>query len=293
MFLTCTLSKSHAMDGHALALFMVDALVDALTDLADHETTDTNALLMELEAQELELHEKLRNADLQEETMARLYFPNNNAPKDPTLDVNVLWHGPSMCRTARLPAQSRYLGYTTNTDKVGGSSVLGSETYDTGIPITEARNASTRDDSMVLVYEPGGIEREECDVLLKPDYKDFFYTDKRYGSRKLTIPNEKEREAYGYDPTAYKGLIVVAFVTCPGSRCGEGELRPEDLPVDKCEISVNGKPVSELLSLGFDTWMLKGEEGLSWEPDSSGTFEIGFLVKEDDAYIRISSIILY
>jgi hypothetical protein len=290
----------HAMDGHALGLFLVDALIDVLTDLVSHNNTDTSALLKDLQTQELGMYEQLRNIELPAEMVSSLYvpdnkaptdLPDNKAPTDPTLDVNLLWQGPSICRTAKLPAQSRYLGYTTNTDKVGDISIVGSETYDVGTPTTDARKAITSDGSMVLVYEKN--DREKCDVLLAPDYKDFFYTNKAYGLSKLSIPNEKEREAYGYDPSQYKGLIVLVSVTCDWGKCEKGELRPEDFAEGKYEVSVNGKPVTELLSAGFEAWILKGEDGLYWQPDSSGTFEVGFLVKEDTGFIKLSSIIVY
>jgi hypothetical protein len=284
----------HALDGHSLGLFLVDSLIDALTDLTNHKTTDTSALLIELQTQEHAIHEQLRKTDLPGPTVSSLYIPDKKAPTDPTLDMNLLWQGPSICRSARLPAQSRYLGYTTNTDTVGEISVLGSETYDVGTPVTDASKATTGDGSMVLVYEAGGKDRQTCKVILKPDYKDFFYTKKAYGLSKFSMPNEREREAYGYDPAQYKGLIVLVFVTCDWGKCQKGELRPEDFPEDKYEVSVNGKPVTGLLSAGFEAWILKGEDGLYWQPDSSsGTFDVGFLVKDDAGFIKLSSIIVY
>ena len=277
-----------------MGLYMVDALIDALTDLANYNITDASAIVVlkdDLETQEREMHKQLRNATLSEKMVESLV---SNAPTTfPTLDVNLLWQGPSICRTGRTPAQSRFLGYTTNTDKVGGISVHDSETYDVGITIGEARKANTSVGFMPLVYEPGGGERQTCEVLLKPDYKDFFYANKAYGLSKLSFPNEKERKAYGYDPSHHKGLIVIVFAACDWGKCQKGELRAEDHSSGKFEVSVNGKPVTEMLSAGFEAWILKGDEGLYWQPNPSGVFDVGFLVKEDDGYVRISSIILY
>ena len=51
-------SKDHALDGHALSLFLVDALLDALRELKDHKDTNST-LLDELIAEDTALHEKL------------------------------------------------------------------------------------------------------------------------------------------------------------------------------------------------------------------------------------------
>lgn len=287
-----TCSKAHALDGHALALFLIDVLIETLEDLVNHKTSDGSILLSELLKEENRLFESFANAELP--TVAQsLYLPEGSTPKDETLDIEALWKGPSLCRTARLPAQSRYLGYTTNTDKIGGVSIVGQETYDIGIELSEAKGADAMEYGMQLTYEAGGSEREECEVLLKPDYKDYFYARGVHGWVHMTVPNAKEAAAYNYDPTEFKGLIVLILVGCDWGKCAEGELSKGDYSTGKFAMTVNGEPVTELSSFGFDATLLKGEQGLYWKPDESGKFDIGFQIKEEDTYLRVSSVILY
>lgn len=279
------------MDGHALGIFLVDALIGTLEDLADHEIKDPVILLDELQKQESTVHELMLKSAL---PVSSIFSPGNGASPDPTLDLELLWKGPSLCRTGRLPSQSRYLGYTTNTNKVGNIALLGSEEYDTGISILHASIADVaKNGSMVLAYQPGGIDRTPCNVLLKPDYKDFFYANQIHGMVSLSVPNEKERHAYGYDSSKYKGLILLVFYDCEWGKCAKGELRPEDYSSGKFNVLVNGKNVKELTFAGFEAWILKGDDGFYWEANSNGVFEVGFSVEEEHGFIKLSSIMLY
>ncbi len=280
------------MDGHAVGLFLTDTLIKALTDLARHKTTDAIVLLKELQKQERSANEKMLNTDVPE---AFTYSVDNGAFSDPSLDLEVLWKGPSLCRTGRLPALSRYLGYTTNTDKIGDIAVVGSEEYDTGISILDAGRADVVKDGYMILVRPINDKGHfpACDVLLSPDSKDVFYAHQLHGVVKLSIPNEREKQAYGYDPFQYKGLIVLVFHHCLDGKCNDYEVRPEDYSEDKFEVTVNGKRVTELVSIGLDVVILKGEDSFYWEADSFGIFELGFLVKKERGDLMVSSIILY
>jgi hypothetical protein len=281
------------MDGHGIALFLIQALMDALKDLADHSNQDPVALQVELQSEEDEQHEKLWQADLPEDADQLYQLRKGDTEKDPNVDMKMLWQGQSLCKTARLPAQSRYLGYTTNTDKVGNFAVLGTETYDTGMVLKKAVEADAMNGIMGLVYEPGGKERQQCEVVLKPDYKDMFYAHQNHGLVKLTIPNEAEKAAYEYDQAKFKGFLVIWLGACDWGKCKPGELQSGDFAEGKFEVTVNGKPVKELLSIGFDALALKGEEGLYWQASSKGDFELGFEVKEPNSFVRLSSVTMY
>jgi len=289
----CVNSKSHALDGHALGLFMVNALVEAVTDLSKHENTDPVALLAELRSQEDETYEAIRNTTIPDANLVSLYLPPNNGGRDPELDVVDLWKGPSICRTARLPAQSRYLGVTTNSNKVGGIAILGKEEFDVGYSTGSELDAASKSGLLNLAYDPNNNDRERCEVILKPDYKDFFYTQNGYGKSKLTIPNEKEKQAYRFHSSQYKGLLVLVFISCDWGKCHALDSRPEKYPDHTFEITVNGKVVKELIPMGFDAWALKGEDGLYWQVDSNGAYEVGFEVHAKYAFLKLSSIILY
>eukprot|EP00934_Nitzschia_sp_Nitz4_P003264 Nitzschia sp. Nitz4//scaffold38_size140716//136095//138256//NITZ4_003180-RA/size140716-processed-gene-0.49-mRNA-1//1//CDS//3329550177//3254//frame0 len=283
--------KAHALDGHAISLFLVDAFIEALEDLAENDNQDGSSLLEQLQQEEESTFGTFREGELPPIAWS-LFDKEGGATQDETLDLEFLWKGPSLCRTGRLPAESRYLGYTTNSEKVGGITVLGREKYDLGITISDAKKPDAMSNGIQLTYEPGGKEREKCEVVLKPDYKDFFYLDDGHGRASLTIPNAKEAQAYKYDPEQFKGYIILFFVACSWGKCPTGQLRPEDFVDGKFEVSVNGKPAVGLLSLGFDAMILKGESGMAWEPNDHGLFDIALEVK-DKGYLMLSSFVIY
>lgn len=286
-------SKSHAMDGHALGLFLTGAMVDALGELVNHPTVDPLQLLAELREEENNQHAQFRNASIPE-IKNTIYNPGGKIPPDSSLDLDALWRNPSFCRTGRTPSQTRYLGYATNGPQ-GGPAIVGQEKYDVGVSLDTAREMETAAGGVpVLTYGGGKSERENCKLaIVKPDYKDFFFVSKRYGTAVMSIPNVKEREAYAYDPAKVQGLILLSFVACDWGKCSTGELRPEDFQEDSFELSINGKPVKELVDFGSTVWALKGEEGFYWDHNQRGEFDLGICVKKDGKFVRISSVILY
>jgi hypothetical protein len=44
---------------------------------------------------------------------------------------------------------------------------------------------------------------------------------------------------------------------------------------------------------GLGGYLLKGEQGVNWTPNSDGVFEIRSNVKKPTGYLRFSSVILY
>ena len=276
------------MDGHALGLWLIDRLIESLTDLTQHNIANPIKLWAELQQQENSATDQIRKANL---PVATIF--SESAP-DPSLDLDVFWRGPSMCRTGRLPAQSRFLGYTTNTDKVGNIAMLGKEEYDIGMSVLDATSTKNpQNGTMVLVYEPGTKDRSPCNAIIKPDYKDFFFAHQIHGKVSLSFPNERERKAYEFDQSHYKGLIVVVFGLCDWDKCEKGQVRPETYSEGKFEITVNGNRVVELVSMRFEAWLLKGENGFYWTAKSDGTYDLAFLVKETNGFLKLSSVILY
>ena len=277
------------MDGHALALFITEVLIDALSDLSNHTLSDPLELLVELRKAEDLQYEQFLQAEIPD-LKNQIFSPQDKAAPDPSLDIDSLWKRPSLCRTGRTPAQSRYLGYTTNSDKVGGITIVGSEEYDTAISIPQARDASAAQGGALVLVDDG--EHEYCQgAVVKPDYKDYFYAEKSFGWTTLSIPNEKEKNAYAYNPSQVLGLILVALVPCDWGKCEKGDMR--SYGEDEVEIKVNGLPVTEVVDFGLGVSALKGEDGIYWKPDENGAFVLSFLLKKNKGYIRISSVIIY
>jgi hypothetical protein len=289
---TCThISKLHAIDGHALGLFFVQAFIDALNDLVENSNQDPEKLLTQLQKEEDQLYQGLIQATLPDYA-TELYDLKKDQEKDPDVDVNLLFKGPSICHTGKTPAQTRYLGYLMNNGKVGNIAPFGEETYETGIFSDEA-NKEDANGVMRLTYTKNK-ERVVCPVVVKPDYKDFFYSHQKDGWVKLTFPNEAEKVAYRYSQSQFKGLLAFCFVVCDWGKCNEKDLRPNHLAEGKFEMTVNGKPVKSLVKFdGKACYILKGDKGLYWEPSSNIDYEIAVLPKEPDSYLRLSSIVLY
>ena len=114
------------MVGHSLALFLIDNLLGALEELVKLEYEGVETLLSRLLRQEDELYnDQIMKMDFQRD-VTDLYSLDKN--EEEALDSSVFFTGESMCHTARIPSQTRYLGYLTNTDKVGGPVPFGKET---------------------------------------------------------------------------------------------------------------------------------------------------------------------
>ncbi len=114
------------MVGHSLALFLIDNLLGALDLLAKLEYEGVETLLSRLLQQEDELYnDQIMKMDFQSDATA--LYPLDKDDEE-ALDSSMFFMGESMCHTARIPSQTRYLGYLTNTDKVGGPVPFGKET---------------------------------------------------------------------------------------------------------------------------------------------------------------------
>ena len=266
-----------------LALFFLDIFIESLDDLLDQDELSNSALLQNLTSVEHDLHQELRNIELPEWTTEGEVFFLRNFTKE-------FWLDHSVCRTARLPAQSRYLGITTNTNKVGPMAPVGQELFDIGVPMEEAI-ANKDSVEMQLTYDPSPDEREVCDVLLKPDYKDYFLTHRNNGSQKMFFPNKKEKQAYGYDAASSHGMLVAWFGACDWGQCPEGDLHPPDL-LSKADINVNNRKVVEFVDVGLHGWLLVGKTGPKWETDEQDGFTIQIRVKEKDSYVRLMTLVV-
>ena len=121
--------KSHAMVGHAIAFFLLDNLLDALKELIDLEYESVDELLSKLLKEEDDVYKnQILKADFQSKAGNLYYLDDEDKEYEGIIEPSVFFSSNSMCHTARLPAQSRYLGYLTNTDKVGGPTSWGKET---------------------------------------------------------------------------------------------------------------------------------------------------------------------
>jgi len=278
----------HALDGHRLALFLYQAVDDALHELA------------ELDQDAMQLLDILSSKDTEQQhrVMANMSIPYNGDTMsktkigwDPlvTEAIPYMFNGNTICRTARTPGQSRYLGYATNSEKVGGPAVLGNETYDVGIHWDEALALNKSDGSVPLVMTDNSKERRACKAVVKPDYPDFFFISEKMGKSKIVFPNPKEVAAYNYKPSDHQGYLQLILVMCPWGKCKGGEMRPQNFMDGDVSLKVNGQEAKIDIESGF----LFREDGALWKPNKGGFYEFEFDVHKEEAFVRVSTLILY
>lgn len=147
-----------------LALFLSQVLVDSLHDLVSHPNQDPVTLLAELSKEEEGLTQRVHQTDLP--SAAYAIYDAKPEERDPEVDLDLLYKGPSICHIARTPALTRYLGYLTNSFRIGGIAAYGKETYDTGTELREADTTDARGE-LRLVWEYNSKDRQTCEVPLR------------------------------------------------------------------------------------------------------------------------------
>ena len=177
---------------------MVELIDDALQYLAAN-ATEPALLLQQLKQEEDADYSKFVNSPLPRFAETK---------KDLPIDTEILYRQRSLCHTARVPAQARFLGAITNTEP--GTP----EKYDVGIAMDEAFNQPVPDGGLMpLAFKPA--ERQKCFVPVNVDYKDMFYvTSKSPGFSKLVLPNDAEKRIYGHGGNDLNGYIAICVSAC-------------------------------------------------------------------------------
>lgn len=291
--------KSHAITGHALALFLLEALVEAVDVLLQSDTLNAEEMLENLTSEENALFMSATRTRVSRDFLHDLdIFPldNDGNINGTEIDPSVFFDGPSICHTARLPSRARYMGYLTESDKVGGPSIRGNETYDTGMSFSSAMDLKSGPGSMTLVKDQTGMATQICaDAIVAPDFKDSFFANGEPVWKELVFPNAAEQRAYSYDPSKLLGLILLVFTGCDWGVCDEGYLWPADLSGDSklWDMKINGEQVESLVN--FDQWsvMAKSKNGFYFAPNENGGYRIEVHVNDPKSFLKISSVIAY
>lgn len=289
--------KDHALDGHALSLFLVDALLDALRELKDHKDTNST-LLDELIAEDTALHEKLVRGPLPDvyknvvdlDKIKEGLKGFDESSFNETLFIN----GPSMCHTARLPSQTRYNGILTNDHIIGKPVPVGQETYYVGHDINEAHNKPAEDNKMRIVYSMK--ERDMVcagtNVTVKPDYPDSLYVNSLDGWAKLKFPNRAEKRFYRYNPDDYQGIIVFHIKKCDWGKCPANFLTIGDYNTH-WEMKVNQQQIINVIDIGSEAGMAVAENGARIKPNESGQYEIEIKVNTAKKYLEFADFVIW
>lgn len=287
--------KTHAMLGHSIALFLVEALASAIDDFLKYEFTDHHELLNRLTTEEESAYNTVINKteDIQDFPSKLYSFDADEDLNASGLDPFLLFNGSSICHTARLPSRTRYLGYLTDTDKQGGPAIFGQEEYEVGTELDEAMK-DFNETALQLVWEDDKFHQKDCPTIISPDHKDYFFTQAGRGWSELMFPNDAEKNAYRYDPTNHQGLMILVFRKCDWGQCEEGYLGAEDLTEEKeWEMKINGEPVVKLIDIGHLAFIAKGKNGMKFTPNEAGTYKIEIQVNEPSHFVKISSFVIY
>jgi len=281
--------KRMALWGNTVALFLSDMLVDSLTELSDSAFNRTE-LLAQLRKEEDADYEKF------ESTFEPDFIEYSLVPLDSDLidaaNVSFFFRSPSICHTARLPAETRYLGILTESDQIGV------QDYYKGISMEDAKKivseGNMKVSTMPLVYDES--DRESCDEAeINRDHMDYFLVTSRMGPRTLAIPNKAERQAYVRESQKFQGIVMLCEVPCPWSRCPEGEVQLDSIHNDTLHIEVNGRLVTNVTNFR-GCGVLRGEKGHRWQPNDDGQFVLKASIADDDnstlSFLRIGSFIV-
>jgi hypothetical protein len=297
-------SKLHGLWGHSMALFVMQTLIATVNEMISLESESLEVLLTRLEKEEDSHYDQAFRRNLVDAELRNLFDGGSGYKFDELANVvpNFDWYslfltGKSICHTARLPSQIRYRGVLTESEKVGGPSVWGDETYDTGLELDQAKTLPNAEATKTLPIVYGandGQRRHKCPFVIAPDAKDSFYTQYGYGWPEFVIPNAATKEAYHYDPKSMQGIVIMVFHTCDWGMCPEGMLTAVDLnDGKKWDIKINGVPVTNLTGIGNDAIVVQHANGINFPQNSDGGYRLEFHVNKPGYYALISSIIVF
>ncbi|KAL3914345.1 MAG: hypothetical protein SGARI_000169 [Bacillariaceae sp.] len=291
---------------------MVQSLASAVDDLiqvSSQQQTSIEALLEKLVQEEKEhfgkslqqLDDFIKTKEFQEEKVAthEMDFKYIDQLPSSSVDfdvVSTLLAGSSLCHTVRLPSQIRYLGHLTNSDKVGGPSVVGEETYDVGIELEEAKkmNSASLHGLPIAWNNKTGERQSECPFVIAPDPKDNFYIQHGYGWQNLTIPNDATRSAYQYNPSEMKGVLALILKGCDWGHCPKGFLTSDFYGLDEgWNLKVNGVPATNLTMIGNGVIIAHNGNGITFPQGPNGEYKLEFQVTKPEHYLMMSSAIVF
>jgi len=256
-----------------VALFLTEIIGNALEELKTRgPTTEYMDSLMEMRRRDLQrLQSKVPSA------LDEFLKDVTNSDIKPD-DVLIK---PSFCHTGLLPAETRHKGILT--DSPPGTW----KEYAEGILLKDALSLSKEGQPPQLIMNTE--DRQECEVQLNIDYKDYFLVKDEWS--KITLPSDRELQEYGRGQDLL-GLVALCLVTCPWGNCERHELREDHFRNQTAAVEVNGVSVTDVTI--FDRcFFLRGEDGHYFPLNDKGRLEIRARSNEPDKRIRISSFLVW
>ena len=273
--------KWHGLYGNIMALTLTDILEDALKFLVEKETYNTEELLRELIDDEGQDYDKFFASNLTD-------FGNNGiVPKEEQdkLDMRMVLRKRPFCRICRLPAQARYLGLMTETPPGGMLH------YEKGISLMEARQNPNVGGQMRLIFEEK--DRQQCEIPLNQDYKDYYIVTGKDDWQYITIPNDREAQHYG-DGEPLQGLIMLTMPGCDWGQCPDDDIRASGYEEGTIEMEINGIKVTSATLASGSHFVRHGDKELFFPSNNEGRFEIRVkLNAKETSFTRFSAFTIW
>jgi hypothetical protein len=286
--------KWHALVGNLLGLSLLEAVDDALAEMETLDLKRESALssaLQELQALEDRDYEAFARSEPTDYNDGMIKDGVENMGENLNL-TSLLFTKRPYCHTARLPAETRYLGILTESSEVGFYH------YDRGVSKRHAQDEANSNSTQIrLAYDAD--ERQKCELLLQVDYKDYFYVGEPEGAKSLVLPNDAELRAYGVGGTDQKpslaGIVGFTFAACDWGKCPQGNLLEPQLDTGEWEMSVNGVPVTGRVRIApsGDAVFVRHRDGWHFPPNDKGRYEIQVRVTAVGHYVRFSSLMIF
>lgn len=257
-------------------MFLLEVLEDALYELKA-EQGDNVAIFQRLEAEEdAEYRVFEEKADIKYEIQWSI----------DDLTAMQLYRDPTYCHTARMPAQTRYLGHVLNQERYDGWFK-----YKKGGTFKSLQQNPQPE--IRLAYQPLDREKKKlCNLTLSIDTREFFLANDRFnGWQKIVVPNDAEQNAH--DNHQSSGIIAICAAACSFECAGNPLLSVDHIKTNKASMKVNGEPVGSVE--GFDNcFLLRTESGqLQWSPNIEKKYEIEVHVAGAGKHFEFTSIIIW
>eukprot|EP00548_Thalassiothrix_antarctica_P003947 CAMPEP_0194137246 /NCGR_PEP_ID=MMETSP0152-20130528/7163_1 /TAXON_ID=1049557 /ORGANISM="Thalassiothrix antarctica, Strain L6-D1" /LENGTH=680 /DNA_ID=CAMNT_0038834201 /DNA_START=31 /DNA_END=2073 /DNA_ORIENTATION=+ len=283
--------RVHASTGFLMASFMIETLIESLKELEGNYGSKTaREMYDELKAEEDSDYAAFSNTKVSDEYFN---FVSEELVKE-GLKTNIFFRNKAICKTALLPAQTRYLGILTESELKGEF-----KGFDKGMEMQNALKTPATEGkdnpSMALVYNKE--EYQTCEVDLNVDHKNYFLASDQSGWASLKFPNDAEIAAYAPEKGEFNpdGVIVLCLYKCDWGKCPPGEFREEELKNGKLKLEINGNAVTDMIKID-QCFVLKTKDGLYHKPKKdNGRYELRVWLEKqigETSFIRITSLIV-
>jgi len=266
--------KWHGIQAIHASLFLAELFRDAVQELQD--VTDATSKLDELRQQLQADLEKYHQEPLPSAT-ANMMGPLSSTDIR-TEDVQ---RKPVHCHTSRVPAHIRHSGILT--DSPEGDYL----NYTQGVLLKQAKTDAGNAAGPHLIKETD--ERQDCEVQLNIDNRDYWYHDEKDIWSTITWPKDRAVAAYGKNHTI-QGLVLLCMVRCRQNKCRSPELRESEVG-SNLEMEINGVAVANATTWQSNCFFPRKADGTHYWEVGDGKIELRTRVK--DGFFRMFSYIVW